>query len=82
MNSDNIINFTRFYDKELLLEKKQRTLFSKKACSELCSEAAKSIGAALSIHDEIESYYINAMDFNALTDKADEIIEKIAKENK
>lgn len=58
------INGMRFYDTNKLFEKKQKLSFDKSAGLELCFEASASISAALKVHDEIEKYYINAMDFS------------------
>ncbi|MFA5657909.1 MAG: ATPase [Oscillospiraceae bacterium] len=77
-----IINFKRFYDKGFLAHKKQRLSFNRKASQDLTAEAAAALKNAKSIHDEIEKYYIEAMDFigiNALTDKLiGEIEEKLS----
>ncbi len=68
------INGMRFYDTKALFEKKQKLSFDKSAGLELCSEAANSIASALKVHDEIEKFYINAMDFS----KLDSVYEKIS----
>lgn len=60
------INGMRFYDTKKLFEKKQKLSFDKSAGLELCGEAANSIAQALKVHDEIEKYYIGAMDFSKL----------------
>lgn len=71
------INGMRFYDTKRLLEKKQKLSFDKSAGLELCNEAANSIASALKIHDEIEKYYINAMDFSKLDDVYKKILSSI-----
>ena len=65
-DSESIINFARFYDKERMEMKKQRMNFNKKAVMELADEAASSLSTALRIHDELERYYINSIDFDGL----------------
>ncbi len=69
------INGMRFYNMAKIAEKKQKMAFDKSAGLELCAEAASSIASALSVHDEIEKYYINAMDFT----KVDKVYRKILK---
>lgn len=76
-NTAAVINFGRFYDKKLLLAKRQRLNFNKKASVELAEEAQKALTTALDIHDELEKNYINAIDFNSLNKKTDEFISTI-----
>lgn len=71
------INSERFYDIEKLKSKKQRIGFNKKASSELVDEAISLLKEAKSIHDQIEKYYINAMDFTSVDKIAEQTIEKI-----
>ena len=76
-DTDSIINFARFYDREKFSQKKQRINFDKKASLELASEAADSLNTALKIHDEIEKYYINAIDFKKLDKMTSEFIKSL-----
>lgn len=69
------INAMRFYNTAKIAEKKQKTAFDKSAGTELLHEASCSIASALRVHDEIEKYYINAMDFS----KIDGVYQKILK---
>ncbi|MBQ3566355.1 MAG: hypothetical protein IJA12_04170 [Oscillospiraceae bacterium] len=75
--TENVINFTRFYDKELLSSKKQRMNFNKKAVAELISETAECLTTALKIHDKLEKYYINALDFEKLEKMTDDFIKTL-----
>ncbi len=72
-----IINFSRFYEKEKLSEKKQRISFDKKASLELSAEAALSLRTALRIHDELEKFYIDAIDFKKLNSMTDRFIKSL-----
>lgn len=74
---ENIINFRRFYDKEKLSSKKQRINFNKKAVAELSDEAASCIKTALEIHNELEKYYIDAIDFKNLNKMTTEFIQSL-----
>ena len=69
-----LINVGRFYDKQLLSQRKSRLRLNKKACADLTAEAARTMKTALKVHDEIEKYYISAMDFEAVGKKCDSII--------
>lgn len=71
------INFLRFYDKTFLLQKKARLLFNKKACEDLIEEAASALLCAKTVHDDIESFYIKAMDFDKVNTITDSIIKEI-----
>lgn len=71
------INFSRFYNKELLQEKKQRIAFNEKACLDLYNEAVTSINIALDIHNKLEEFYIRSLDFSSLTNKCNELIAEI-----
>ena len=71
------IHTQRFTDKEKLSEKKQRLNFNRKAAKELLGEASKLITDAKDIHDQLEKYYVDAMDFDALSQRSEAIIRKI-----
>lgn len=71
------VNFTRFYDKAVLSQKKNHLAFDKKAVTELCTEAAQSIDTALDIHDELEKFYIDSLDLLSLNEFTDNLINSI-----
>lgn len=77
--NENIINFSRFYDKDKYTSKKQRINFDKKASLELAKEAAVCLKTALDIHNELEKFYINAIDFEGLNNFTEEFINKLIK---
>ncbi len=70
------IHARRFCDMAAMGEKRETLKFNRKAAEELLREAIKIIAAAKSVHDELESYYIAAMDF----EKSAEILNRIAGE--
>lgn len=72
-----VVNFGRFYDKEILSGRKQRLSFDRKAVLELSEEAADTLGTALAVHDELEKNYVNAIDFEKLGKFSDRFIEKL-----
>ncbi len=71
------INATRFFDAQTLSSYKKRLEFNKKAGTQLLNEAVCLLEKAKKVHDELETYYINAMDFNLLNEMTDKIIKKI-----
>lgn len=75
--SEKQINFKRFYDKTFLYHKKQRLSFNKKAGQDLLDEAANALKNAIVVHDELESYYISAMDFDGINSLAEKIVDEI-----
>ncbi|MGN0613632.1 MAG: hypothetical protein ACI4JB_06985 [Porcipelethomonas sp.] len=75
--TENIINFSRFYNKSRLSAKKQRMTFDKKASLELSKEAADCLQTALDIHNELEKNYINAIDFESLDKMTADFIEQL-----
>lgn len=76
-DNENIINFSRFYSKDVINAKKQRIAFNKKASAELAEEAKISLENALKVHDILESYYISALDFDGLNNKTKKIVNEI-----
>ena len=77
--NENIINFSRFYDKEMFNSKKQRINFDKKASLELAKEASVCLQTALNIHDELEKFYIDSIDFEGLNNFTNKFIEDLKK---
>ena len=71
------INALRFYDKWALKEKKGRILFDRGIAAEFINEAVQALKSAKAVHDELESYYIRAMDFDEVTKRANRLIEEI-----
>lgn len=72
------INCLRFYNLKGISAKKQRLAFSKKASTELQSEAVACLNKAKDVHDILENYYIKAMDFGAVTAISDRITREIS----
>lgn len=72
-----IINASRFYDKKLITLKKARLKLNKNTCAGLLKETADTLDTAKIIHDEIEKYYIGAMDFAKIDEISDKILQEI-----
>lgn len=69
------ISLRRFYSSDGLRNNKAKLNFAKKASKELMEEAFSALKSAKEIHDELESCYIEAMNF----DKVEEIRKDISK---
>ncbi|BED91919.1 MAG: hypothetical protein CfP315_0470 [Candidatus Improbicoccus pseudotrichonymphae] len=68
------INIKRFYTSE---EEPKLNEFNEEKEKMLIVEASKKMKKAKKIHDELENYYIKAMDFKALNKLTEEIISEI-----
>lgn len=73
------IHARRFVNTKAMSKIKQKTSFNKKLASALIDSAVQALVNAKSIHDKIEKYYINAMDFERLNSYAKKIINDILK---
>lgn len=62
------IHARRFVSQKKLHLSNERMKFNKKATKQLLLSAAETLANAKSVHDELESYYIGAMDFARLTE--------------
>ncbi len=71
------INALRFYDRNILRDKRQRLQFAASAGTELIKETANVLAKAKSVHDELERYYVCTMDFEALNEYTDCLIDEI-----
>lgn len=71
------MHMTRFYHKELLAQRKQRITFDRKAALALAEEASSAIANALTVHDRLESHYIDALDFDQVSRIAEDLIAQI-----
>ncbi len=71
------IHGARFLDTEALDRKKEYAGFNKKAKSELIGEAVEKLRTAKLVHDEMEKYYIDAMDFDLLEETRQKTVSKL-----
>lgn len=72
-----VIHAGRFMDSQCLNGLRNRVSFSRKAQKELLDEAVAALKQAKATHDELEKYYIAAMDFDKAREKGREIAEEI-----
>lgn len=73
------IHAARFMDANGLKESRHRIAFNRKTQSELVDEAIAALIQAKHIHDELEKFYISAMDFDMVNLKGEELAGKILK---
>lgn len=71
------IHARRFISSKLLHNSISRLKLDRKVKESLLSACADTLKKAKVVHDELESFYINAMDFKALEDFAQKFIEKV-----
>ena len=71
------INATRFYDKTVFAENKEKLAFLKKAKKEIIDEAVRKVSLAKDIHDKLEAYYVSATDFDVINEIGEKIIKNI-----
>lgn len=73
------IHARRFTDVNVLRECRNRLTYNRRLARELLLGAIETLGKAKAVHDELEKYYIDAMDFHALTLFAQKKTEEILK---
>ena len=71
------ISASRFVLDNTLSDHRQRLAFNRKIANNMLDEAVKLLQKAKQTHDKMESYYINAMDFNKLNEYTDNLISNL-----
>ncbi|MBQ7637737.1 MAG: hypothetical protein IJS90_02400 [Clostridia bacterium] len=71
------VQCSRFLIKNELRLHKNRLSFIKRAYNEMINEAVVRLSQAKALHDELEKYYIDAMDFDALGECSEKLVEQI-----
>lgn len=79
IKGDKTISTSRFIDKNIISKHKNSITFIKKAKGEMIDEAIEALKSAKSAHDILESYYIDAMDFNKVNNIKNNVILEIFK---
>ncbi len=73
------IHSRRFENINLLKSVRSRITFNRRVSRELLLGAIDKLNKAKSVHDQMEKYYIDAMDFKSVTEYAQQTAEKILK---
>ena len=68
------IHCKRFMDSRIIEKNKQDIKTNKKLTKQLLDEAILNLKKAKSIHDDLEKYYVQSMDFKKVSDIADRVI--------
>ena len=76
---DKKINALRFYDHDVLRERRRKFAFNRSVSRELTSAAVDALAAAKAVHDDLERCYIEAMDFSAVAKIAEDVVERLKK---
>lgn len=71
------VDCMRFYDKAYLSRHKNRLAFNRRSREEMLSGASESLKKAKAVHDELEAFYINAMDFDAMNEYSEKVVKEI-----
>lgn len=79
-SDSSFIDCMRFYDSDYLKKHKNRIAFNRRSRDELLGEAVNKLIAAKKTHDELEKYYISAMDFDSLRVYSEKLIYQIFNE--
>jgi len=73
-----VINMQRFYDKGGMQKYKKRLKTNAALIRELSQTAGSAMNDAKAVHDELESYYIKAMDFDGIARATENIAAEIS----
>lgn len=71
------INFRRFYDKNIVRQRKMRIKFNEGAIKEFRDEAVNALVNAKLEHDKLEAYYIKSVDFDKVNAVAEELEDEL-----
>lgn len=72
-----MIHARRFLDGDALRLHKQHLSFNRKAAGEMLEQSLSCLHSAKCHHDDLERYYIEAMDFTALSALSQELLQKL-----
>jgi len=75
-----IIHYQRFTDNDKFKASKKRVSFNRKAAAQMIDQAEQLLRDAHKLHDELEGYYIGAMDFekvDALTQSVIQTVDRV-----
>lgn len=73
------IHARRFVNNKQLHFSRERIKFNKKAIRQLLISASETLSRAKAVHDELETHYISAMNFDALKEFAEQFTQKLFK---
>ena len=74
---DVVVDCARFCDADVLRRHKNRIAFDRRAAREMLNEAVEKLRNAKQIHDELERYYVSAMDFDRMNKAGERLMGEI-----
>lgn len=75
-----VIHARRFTDMEAMRLRKQRLAFNRRGAAEMLRESTRCLSEAKALHDTLESYYIEAMDFTLAEEKMQRVLHRLRRE--
>jgi len=72
-----IVNSQRFTDSDKLKSSKRRISFNRKVMSQMIGQASALLAEANTLHDELESYYISATNFDRVEELTRRLLDKV-----
>ncbi|HIZ55250.1 MAG TPA: hypothetical protein H9671_03480 [Firmicutes bacterium] len=72
-----VVHESRFIDMEQLKKHRQRLKFNQKAAGELINEAVLLMQVAKKLHDDLEKYYIRAVNFHQVNQKKEKLLQEL-----
>lgn len=74
---EKIIRARRFMDAQGLSAARGRIAFNRKAAAQMLEQAARLLADAKAMHDQLEGYYVRAMDFEKVSELEKTLIESV-----
>lgn len=71
------LSFKKFLDGEIISANKNKLALSKKMCKALFDEVSALLAREKVLHDELEQYYVDAMDFDRLNEQTEQLIKQL-----
>lgn len=72
-----VLPLKKFLDSEIVSANKNKLAFVKKMCKALFDEVSSLLTSEKALHDELEQYYIDAMDFDRLNELTEQLIKHL-----
>lgn len=72
-----VIHARRFTDMDAMRMRKQRIAFNRRAAAQMLHESEQCLAEAKALHDELEGYYIAAMDFSLADRQLERVLNRL-----
>ncbi|GAB6098745.1 PRK06851 family protein [Halanaerocella petrolearia] len=74
---DQVVDMLECVDSQIVDLNKEQIEYTKEQYKEVIDDATTQLRKAKKLHDELEEYYIEAMDFSAIDDRCEKVIKRI-----